>query len=479
MACNDPAVKWIDGLPGQRAAFTVDGFNIPTTRAVPRSSAGGGGTETCRDFFLTHFHSDHTVGLHKQWAGGTVYCTAVTARLVRRFIGVDPRRFVVLPLDEPTRVVALGVVVTALDANHCPGAAMLLFDDGPSAAVLHTGDFRASVALRAAVRAALRGRRLSRVLLDTTYALPPERYRLPPQDAVLDLVRRLCRSEGGGGGRTRFVCGGYSVGKERVAFACAEAHAGGCRVGAADAEKLESLRLCGFDAVGAEDGGGGGGGASVVLASMRDVATPESLAGWLAPGFDRVVGFRPTGWGVQRCDRPPVAPHAAGEAEVAAAERGFVLREAAARRATGGGGQQRLVLYSVPYSEHSSWDELVAFVREHRGAAVMSTVGSAKERAEAVRALRGPQQMSIAGMFGRRGAAGVVVSTPPPPPPPPQQQQAKANTRRRGRKRREDGTEVIVVEDEDDGGGEGSVGSDSGSDDVVILGESEENVLVL
>jgi Cft2 family RNA processing exonuclease len=50
----------------------------------------------------------------------------------------------VLQLNQPT--VIDGVTVTALDANHCPGAVMLLFEvrtaQGTVKRILHTGDCR-------------------------------------------------------------------------------------------------------------------------------------------------------------------------------------------------------------------------------------------------------------------------------------------------------------------------------------------------
>lgn len=49
-----------------------------------------------------------------------------------------------LQLNQPTLIDA--VTVTALDANHCPGAIMLLFEvpagQGQVTRVLHTGDCR-------------------------------------------------------------------------------------------------------------------------------------------------------------------------------------------------------------------------------------------------------------------------------------------------------------------------------------------------
>jgi DNA cross-link repair 1A protein len=109
--------------------FIVDGFAF----ASPR----------CTAYFLTHCHSDHTVGLRRNFAA-SIYCSPVSARLLAHDWGLRAPQVQELRLGQPR--VLQGVTVTAIDANHCPGAVMLLFEVlGPGGAVsriLHTGDCR-------------------------------------------------------------------------------------------------------------------------------------------------------------------------------------------------------------------------------------------------------------------------------------------------------------------------------------------------
>lgn len=93
-------MKWI---PGTR--FMVDGFEFQQP--------------SCKHYFLTHFHSDHTIGLGRRFTAGTLYCSPITARLLQQDMRLQTHDIQVLQLDET--VVIEGVKVTAMDANHCPG----------------------------------------------------------------------------------------------------------------------------------------------------------------------------------------------------------------------------------------------------------------------------------------------------------------------------------------------------------------------
>uniref|UniRef100_A0A8C5M255 5' exonuclease Apollo n=1 Tax=Leptobrachium leishanense TaxID=445787 RepID=A0A8C5M255_9ANUR len=100
-----------------------------------------------RLFFLSHMHSDHTVGLSSTWKH-TLYCSPVTARILKHKLQVSSRwikplevgQSHMLPLDEIRRET---VTVTLIDANHCPGSVMFLFE-GYFGTILYTGDFRYS-----------------------------------------------------------------------------------------------------------------------------------------------------------------------------------------------------------------------------------------------------------------------------------------------------------------------------------------------
>jgi len=115
-----PSFKVIDGTK-----FIVDGFQYKS--------------EDYKHYFLSHFHSDHYVGITKTWNFGPIYCSEETARLVSLKLGVDDKYLVPLKWNEYTTIEDVDVAL--LDANHCPGSAMLLFKIKDQH-ILHTGDFR-------------------------------------------------------------------------------------------------------------------------------------------------------------------------------------------------------------------------------------------------------------------------------------------------------------------------------------------------
>jgi DNA cross-link repair 1A protein len=130
---------------------------------------------------------------------------------------VDPQRIHELTPARP--LVVCGCRVTAIPANHCPGAVLLAFEAPGRPPVLHCGDCRyerAAFQGDATLRA-LRGRAV--VHLDTTYCAPQHSF--PLQREVVDAVVAMCVREdaaarAAGGAPPLFAFGSYTIGKERL-----------------------------------------------------------------------------------------------------------------------------------------------------------------------------------------------------------------------------------------------------------------------
>ncbi|KAL7622441.1 hypothetical protein AAE478_007946 [Parahypoxylon ruwenzoriense] len=147
--------------------------------------------------FLSHVHSDHLAGLDKI-KSPFIYCSAATREILLRLekypcrlnhakgIFEDPRMQTYkhlakvlkpIPLDTPTEVElepGKNMQVTLLDANHCAGAVMFLFEVNDKSA-LYTGDIRSepwfvnSIARNPAIIEYSTGlKTLDRIYLDTS-----------------------------------------------------------------------------------------------------------------------------------------------------------------------------------------------------------------------------------------------------------------------------------------------------------------------
>jgi len=192
----------------QGTRFIVDGFHY-ADRSFHSSSSSSASPHV---FFLSHFHSDHYTGLTRHFSSGKIYCTKVTARLLASRFGL--RGCVEgMPLNKPFTVD--DAEVTFLDANHCPGSAMILFELQKSRRkYLHVGDFRYTSEMRLYPKLKeLKERELDIIYLDTTYCDPKRDF--PSQKFCIDYVARHCevalRSK-----KTLVCIGAYSIGKERV-----------------------------------------------------------------------------------------------------------------------------------------------------------------------------------------------------------------------------------------------------------------------
>ncbi|KAJ5874945.1 DNA repair metallo-beta-lactamase [Penicillium soppii] len=388
-----------------------------------------GAVEGCNAYFLSHFHSDHYIGLSKSWCHGPIYCSRPTANLVRQQLRVDPKWVVDLEFETTFEVPGTGgVQVTMLHANHCPGSSLFLFEktvgSGPSAhqqRVLHCGDFRASPAqvqhplLRPNVTNPVTGKptqqHINTCYLDTTYLNP--KYGFPCQEDVITACSELCvrlnQEAGVGidigkngtgqlmnkflsnktgnnkaadkgsqtGGRLLVVIGTYSIGKERICMGIARAL--GSKIFATPPKQricacLEDPELTAMLTTNPRE-------AQVHMQTLFEIRADtlsEYLDG-LKPHFSRVVGFRPTGWTYRPpagrvLQNPPVSTVLHGDSWKSP----FTIQDLTPQR----GSTKESACYGVPYSEHSSFRELTMFCCALRIGRVIPTVnvGSQKSR---------------------------------------------------------------------------------------------------
>nr|XP_020475562.1 5' exonuclease Apollo [Monopterus albus]XP_020475569.1 5' exonuclease Apollo [Monopterus albus] len=166
-----------------------------------------------RLFFLSHMHSDHTMGLTSTWSNRPIYCSPTTARLLRLKLQVKEKWIHPLEVGEPSLLPLDDIgkerlTVTLIDANHCPGAVMFLFE-GYFGSILYTGDFRYSPSMLR--EPCLRANTTIDVLyLDTTNCDPNRT--LPSRQQATQQIKEIIR----GYPNHDVVIGLYTLGKETL-----------------------------------------------------------------------------------------------------------------------------------------------------------------------------------------------------------------------------------------------------------------------
>ncbi|KYQ88197.1 DNA repair metallo-beta-lactamase domain-containing protein [Tieghemostelium lacteum] len=306
-----PSFKVIEGTK-----FIVDGFQYKS--------------EDYKDYFLTHFHSDHYVGITKTWNFGNIYCSKETSNLIDLRIGVDKKWIIVMPWN--TWVDVGGVQVAYLDANHCPGAAMILFHIGDEY-ILHTGDFRYNQSMNH--YSLLHDIKISKLYLDNTFCEPT--FVFPPQKEVINQVKEIVKRENDG--KTLFLFGTYVIGKEKLLLEVSRQEHSPIHVSLDKFQILNCLdidmdsftlnhKLTNFRAV------------SMSMLSFHAMA--EQLK-QLQPRYERVISFRPTGW--------------------TQSKKSITCQK-----------RDNCWFYSVAYSEHSSYNELRDCIDHFRPTKIIPTV---------------------------------------------------------------------------------------------------------
>ncbi|KAI5926756.1 DRMBL-domain-containing protein [Camillea tinctor] len=445
-----------------------------------------GAVEGCKAYFLSHFHSDHYIGLTANWSHGPIYCSKVTGSLIKNQLRTAAKWIKELEFEEKIEIPGTeGVTVTMLPANHCPGSSLFLFEKTigkgsypRTQRILHCGDFRACPAqithpllkpeTADAVSGQTKQQKIDVCYLDTTYLNP--RYSFPPQDDVIQACAEFCKSiagdpsaadralnkvkrgkgsttvsqffqkeaddicpsaiaaandtEGAGNkgsqsknqerpkNRLLVICGTYSIGKERICIAIAQAlqtkiFASPTKIKICSQLDIpELMALLTSDPLEAQ-----------VHMQMLAEIRPETLQDYLngfKPHFSRIVGFRPSGWtfrpGTTTAAASALTPASAaiaGSVGTSSSKSGassststnvsanlspgtlqtthllhapawrprFCVEDLTAQR----GSSREAMCFGVPYSEHSSFRELALFLMALRIEKVVPTVNVGSE----------------------------------------------------------------------------------------------------
>ncbi|XP_043194183.1 5' exonuclease Apollo-like [Amphibalanus amphitrite] len=167
------------------------------------------------NFFLTHCHGDHLSPRLTRWSK-KIYTSKLNCEILQIIYNLPPSLLVELPLGETTAVDRFQV--TALDARHCPGSIVLLFQ-GDFGSILYTGDLRFWPGLldEPALQYVVSGPGLDRLYLDNTYCSPDCVF--PRREEVLEQVIRYLREWDD----CDIYIGMRELGKEDAVLAIAEA----------------------------------------------------------------------------------------------------------------------------------------------------------------------------------------------------------------------------------------------------------------
>ncbi|HUS59158.1 MAG TPA: MBL fold metallo-hydrolase [Planctomycetota bacterium] len=258
-------------------------------------------------FVLSHYHRDHMDGLGAGWRRGPLLCSPITASLLSALDALPPQTLRVIQPDEMQEISVAGqtLCVTALEANHCPGALMFVFECR-GRKIIYTGDFRLNHHLRQK-RTLLAGADV--LYVDSTYASPE--YKFPTQEQSVEMVLQAVRANV----EKEIMLAIYTIGKSRILQALFDEFRRPVYV---SKEKLAAYNAMGYG--------------NLVTASRKDAG----FIGYSREYFDRY--FR---WTRERNPSNCLVIYPSGMCTGVRPREGF---------------------FYVPYSEHCDWHEFSEFV---------------------------------------------------------------------------------------------------------------------
>ena len=255
-------------------------------------------------------------------------------------IGLSSDKIVRLPLNKEIKFDHFRV--TLLEANHCPGAVLLFFRLNNGKCILHTGDFRADDALIS--NQLFQDSKVSTLYLDTTYLNP--KYTFPSQKETIQFTTQIVLDCLARFPNTLVVTGTYTIGKERIFVNIA--HALKKKIFVTNKQMKIYKCLEDKDLLSCLTTDKSSTNVHVVPMKQLSISALFDLLAKYSGIYTKVLAIKPTGWAFDKCkgDLSLLTPP----------------------------GPEAVSLLEIPYSEHSSFNELRNFVRATRPTKIIPTV---------------------------------------------------------------------------------------------------------
>eukprot|EP01117_Protostelium_nocturnum_P014977 TRINITY_DN5757_c0_g1_i2.p1 TRINITY_DN5757_c0_g1~~TRINITY_DN5757_c0_g1_i2.p1 ORF type:complete len:445 (+),score=90.33 TRINITY_DN5757_c0_g1_i2:31-1365(+) len=291
--------------------------------------------DAARHYFLTHAHADHLKGMTPEWSYGTIYCSPISKALLIRTYGLDPNFIVTVEVNQTILLfldegLSVPMSVTAIDANHCPGSVMFLFE-GFFGTILCTGDFRYSPVMMNHPK--LKDKIVDQVYLDTTFGSPIFSSFMSREE-IINSMETLMRQHLEKDPKYKFLIGVDSLGKEDLFVALSVRFDTQIVV---DHHRMVTLEILDSEEVPKKcfttDPQNG-----FIFAKEKKQVTLNKII--KAAEHGPCLGIVPTGWALDQSSWTGKNKY---------------------NRETG-----IQMIYYLPYSLHSSWQELNQFMKELR-----------------------------------------------------------------------------------------------------------------
>lgn len=346
--------------------LVVDGFNFAFEEDISK-------------YFLSHFHSDHYIGLKKSWEQGTIYCSQITSDLLQAKFKVPIERITVL-INNERHWVTDTISVISYDANHCPGAQVYLFQEfsnrndlgKPIRQFIHTGDFRSNDRICDEFS---NSKTIDAVYLDTTYLSHTNNFPLQREivDKTSEYIKEYFIKKDEANAKHRafsvvpaptkklVLVGAYTIGKEKLATKICERL--DCQCFVYNQELRSYYMECGNHDLNASD-------INVHLVPLSVLKNEESILKYLKDVVKVrwldviVVGIIPTGWTygnmwesknltLSKDDKRNLSLTAWTDKDKDMLPGNWFMKQLNSNK--------KFQIFKVPYSEHSSFMELVRF----------------------------------------------------------------------------------------------------------------------